>query len=128
LAIFKELGIDKDLFLKNLDMFFKGSKGSFSATTTIIVDDSPIKHVINKLENVILPDSWSYKGIGPRDLFLLDVLLPWFRCLHGAHDLGLKAFKENNLGRIGRQMLCDERNRKDYNILMEAVHASSSFS
>ena len=128
LSSFKVPGTDKDLFLKNLEMLFKGSKGRFSASNTIIVDDCPTKHVMNQPINVVLPDSWSYRGNGPCDTYLMDILLSWFQRLHDARDLGLNAFRENGLGRIGRQMLCDERNRKKYDMLMEAVHASSTLS
>jgi hypothetical protein len=128
LTTFKVPGTDKDLFLKNLDILFKGSRGSFSSANTIIVDDSPMKHIMNKPQNVILPNLWSYKGSGPQDSFLLDALLPWFQRLHVASDQGLKVFHETGPGRIGRRMLCDERNRKEYNKLMETVRTSSSLS
>ena len=85
-ASFKEPGSDKDLFLKNLDSWFNQSSWSFAAENTVIVDDSPVKHILNKSENVILPESWSYRGSGPWDKFLLDILLPWFQRLHGARD------------------------------------------
>ena len=128
MTYFKVPGTDKDLFLKNLDRLFKDRRGSFSSDNTVIVDDSPVKHIMNRPHNVILPDSWSYRGNGLRDSFLFDVLLPWFQRLHIARDQGLKAFKENGPRRIGRRMLCDERNRKEYEVLMEVVHASSSLS
>ena len=83
---------------------------------------------MNQPINVVLPDLWSYRGSGPRDTYLMDILLSWFQRLHDARDLGLKAFRENGPGRIGRRMLCDERNRKEYDMLMEAVCASSTLS
>ena len=128
LSSFKVPGTDRNLFLKNLEMLFKGSKGRFSASNTIIVDDYPTKHVMNQPINVVLPDSWSYRGSGPRDTYLMDILLSWFQRLHNARDLGLKAFRENGPGRIGHRMLCNERNRKEYDMLMEAVRTSSTLS
>ena len=77
-------GTDKDLFLKNLEMLFKGFKGRFSASNTIIVDDCPTKHVMNQPINVVLPDLWSYRGSGPRDTYLMDILFSWFQRLYDA--------------------------------------------
>ena len=81
---------------------------------------------MNQPINIVLPDSWSYRGSGPHDTYLMDILLSWFQRLHDARDLGLKAFRENGPGRIGRRMLCDERNCKEYDMLMEAVTCASS--
>lgn len=60
LSSFKELGTSKDLFLKNLDMLFNGSRGSFEAGNTVIVDDNPRKHIMNKPNIVILPNYLNY--------------------------------------------------------------------
>jgi len=79
ITTFKELGTSKELFLKNLNTLFKGSWGNFTSENTIIVDNSPSKHIMNNSENVILPDTWSNRGIGQKDTFLLDTLLPWFK-------------------------------------------------
>jgi len=111
ITTFKELGMSKELFLKNLSTLFKGSWGNFMPKNTVVVDDSPTKHIMNNYENVILLDTWSNKGNGPKDTFLLDTLLPWFKRLHAARDQGLKAFRENSVGKLGRKMLCNERNR-----------------
>lgn len=122
---FKVQGTNKELFLKNLDTLFNGSEGCFSSNNTIVVDDSPSKHILNKSENVILPESWSYKGNGHQDTFLLGILLPWIQRLHAARDQGLRAFRGNGPRRIGRKMLCDERSRREYDKLMEVVQVSS---
>ena len=112
LVSFKELGTDKELFLKNLESLFSSSRGNFSCNNTVIVDDSPRKHnIMNKPENVVLPDAWSNQGNGDKDTFLLNVLLPYFRRLHANRDMGLKSFRTSGPGRIGRRMLCEERNR-----------------
>lgn len=126
ISYYKEAGTSKELFLKDLSTLFKGSRGNFTPENTIVVDDSPNKHILNNPENVILPDSWVNTGNGPKDTFLLDTLLPWLRRLHAARDLGLKAFRGNSAGKLGRRMLCDERNRKEYTRLMEVVRVSSS--
>ena len=66
----------KELFLKNLETLFDGYRGIFNLVNTIIVDDSPLKHIMNKPENVMLPNPWSNHGNGDRDTFLLCTLLP----------------------------------------------------
>ena len=55
LKTFMVLGTQKELFLKNLDTLFCGYRGIFNSGNTIIVDDSPLKHIMNKPENVLLP-------------------------------------------------------------------------
>ena len=92
LLSFKEPRTNKELFLKNLESFFSSSRRNFSCSNTVIVDDSPRKHIMNKPENVVLPDAWSNRGNGDKDTFLLNVLLPYFRRLHANRDVGLKSF------------------------------------
>ena len=67
LVSFKEPGTDKELFLKNLESLFSSSRGNFTCNNTVIVDDSPCKHIMNKPENVVLPDAWSNQGNGDKD-------------------------------------------------------------
>ena len=112
--------------MKNLDTLFYGYRGIFNSENKIIVDDSPLKHIMNKPENVLLPKPWSNGGNGDRDTFLLRTLLPWFQRLHLARYKGLKSFQEHGPNRIGQKMLCDERNRTEYNKVMEVVRGSSS--
>jgi len=76
ITTFKEPYISKELFFKNLSTLFKDSWGSFMPENTIVVDDSPSKHIMINSENVILPDTWSNRDNGPKDIFLLDTLLP----------------------------------------------------
>jgi len=65
LTTFKEPGTNKDLFLKNLNTLFNACCAKFSPENTVAVDDNPIKHIMNKLENVVLSDTWTYRGNGP---------------------------------------------------------------
>ena len=109
------------VFLKNLDTLFCGYRGIFNSGNTIIVDNNPLKHIMNRPENVLLPNPWSNRGNGDRDTFLLCTLLPWFQQLHLAHYEGLKSFREHGPNRIGQKMLCDERNRIEYKKVMEVV-------
>ena len=120
LTTFMVPGTQKELFLKNLDTLFCGYRGIFNSRNTIIVDNSPLKHIMNKLENVLLPNLWSNRGNGDWDTFLLHTLLPWFQ-LHLARFKGLKSFREHGPNRIRQKMLCDERNRTEYNKIMEVV-------
>ena len=126
LTTFMVPGTQKELFLKNLDTLFSGYKGIFNSENTIIVDDSPLKHIMNESKNVLLLNSWSNHGNGDRDTFLLRTLLLLFQRLHLARNLGLKSFREHGPNRIGQKMLCDERNRTEYNKVMELVRRSSS--
>ena len=114
-------GTHKELFLKNLDTLFCGYRGIFNSGYTVIVDDTPLKHIMNKFENVLLPNPWSHRGGGERDTFLLRTLLPWIHRLHLAREEGLKSFLEYGPNRIGQKMLCDERNHTEYNKVMELV-------
>ena len=79
LVSFKELETIKELILKNLESLFSSSRGNFICNNTFIVDDSPRKHIMNKPENVVLPDACSNWGNGDKDIFLLNVFLPYFR-------------------------------------------------
>ena len=46
----------KELFLKNLDTLFSGYRRIFNSENTVIVDDTPLKHIMNRSENVVLPN------------------------------------------------------------------------
>ena len=107
-------------------MLFGGTEGNFACDNIIVVDDSPCKHIMNKPENIILADSWSNRGNGEKDTFLLAVLLPWFQQLHVSRDVGLKSFREIKKWRIGRKMLCKERGRREYEKLMDVISGSAS--
>ena len=112
------------LFLKNLDTLFCGYRGIFNSANTIIVDNSPLKHIMNRPENVLLSNPWSTCGNGDRDTFLLRTLLPRFQRFHRLHlarDKGLKSFREHGPNKIGQKMLCNEQNRTEYNKVMEVV-------
>ena len=71
-------------------------------------------------------NSWSNRGNGDWDTFLLHTLLPWFQRLHLARYEGLKSFLEHGPNRNEQKMLCSERNRTEYNKVMEVVWGSSS--
>ena len=101
LTTFMVPGMQKGLFLKNLDTLFRGYRRIFNLGNTIVVDDSPLKHIMNRPENVLLLNPWSNCGNGNRDTFLLRTLLPCFQRLHLARNEGLKSFREHGPNRIG---------------------------
>ena len=115
----------KELFLKNLDTLFGGYRRIFNSRNTIIVDDSPLKHIMNKPENVLLLNPWSNRGNDDWDAFLLRTLLPWFQRLYLACYQGLKSFREHGPNKTGQKMLCNEWSRTKYNKVMEVVWRSS---
>ena len=79
----KVKGTDKDLFLKTIQNHLFSSFGDrYSVDNTIVVDDSPIKHILNPSENIILPETWMFAGAGQVDIYLMDTLLPWVLQLH----------------------------------------------
>ena len=84
----KEVGIQKDIFLKTLsNHLFNSSNSSYTPPNTLIIDDNPIKHMLNLLENILLLSTWSYKGDGAgRDLVLMKELLPYFLNLHRSRE------------------------------------------
>jgi hypothetical protein len=80
----------KELFLKTIQKYlFSSFKGRYSAENTIVVDDSLVKHVLNPSENIILPESWTFVGIGQSDTYLMDTLLPWVLQLHVNQEQGI---------------------------------------
>ena len=71
------------MFLKVLwkELFF-GFNNRYIEDNTIIIDDNPPKHMLNPSENVILPEAWTFVGVGQADTFLMDMLLRWILQLH----------------------------------------------
>jgi hypothetical protein len=57
-------GTNKDIFLKTLKkyLFYKYG-GRYNKENTIVIDDTPVKHILNDPENVVLLESWFYKGL-----------------------------------------------------------------
>ena len=105
-------GIHKDIFLKTLSKgLFTKFNGKFRKKNTIIIDDSPVKHILNESENVLFPVSWSFDGASQNDTFLMDMLLPWLRKLHQTQDIKVA---KRVLDKIGQPMLCDDPSSKEY--------------
>jgi hypothetical protein len=119
-SFLKVKGTEKPVFLKVLqkELFF-GFNGRYAKDNTIIVDDSPPKHMLNPFENVILPEAWTFTGIGQADTFLMDTLLPWILQLHMNREQGIRAFQ--NVNQIGCPMMCDDPFDLEYGDLMQAI-------
>jgi hypothetical protein len=110
----------KELFLKTIQKYlFSSFKGRYSAENTIVVDDSLVKHVLNPSENIILPESWTFVGIGQSDTYLMDTLLPWVLQLHVNQEQGIWTFQ--NLNRIGWPMMCEDPFDLDFLEILKAI-------
>ena len=61
----KEVGTQKDIFLKTLsNHLFNSSNGCLTLANTLVINNSPIKHMLNLSENVLSLPTWSYGGDG----------------------------------------------------------------
>ena len=61
----KEVGTQKDIFLKTLsNHLFNSFDGRYTLANTLVIDNSPSKHMLNLSENVLLLPTWSYGGDG----------------------------------------------------------------
>ena len=105
----KEVGTQKDVFLKTLsNQLFDRYDGFYTPENTIIIDDSPIKHLLNLKENVLLLPSWSPKhGAAGDDVLLKERLLPYLLGLH-RYPEGLAEYRSCHLD-LGRPMFYDDR-------------------
>ena len=84
----KVKGTHKDISLKTLSKgLFSRFNGKFTKENTIIIDNSPVKHILNAPENVLLPVSWLHDGAGSSNTFLMDTLLPCLQSVHRSQDL-----------------------------------------
>ena len=123
----KVKGTHKDIFLKTLSKgMFTKFNGKFRKKNTIIIDDSPMKHILNNSENVLFPVSWSFDGAGQNDTFLMDKLLPWLRQLHQFEDVRVAA---RVLEKIGQPMLCDDPSNREYYVeIKQAIDSAHMLS
>ena len=84
----KEVGTQKDIFLKTLlNHLFNCSNGCYPLANTLVIDDSPIKHMLHLLENVFLLSTWSYEGDGVvTDSILMEEFLPYLLNFHWSQE------------------------------------------
>ena len=123
----KVKGTHKDIFLKMLSKrLFGRFGGKFTKENTLVIDDSPVKHILNDSENVLLPVSWLHDGAGQLDTFLIDTLLPCLQELHRSHDLRLGARVRQG---ISRPMLSEDPSRREeYVEIKAAIENAEMFS
>ena len=116
----KVKGTHKDIFLKTLNKgLFTKFNGKFRKNNTIIIDDSPLKHILNDSKNVLFPVLWSHDGASENNTFLIDSLLPWLQQLHGTEDVTIAA---RVLDKINQPMLSDDHSSKEYYVeIKEAI-------
>jgi hypothetical protein len=81
---------------------------------------------LNPSENVILPVSWTFAGVGESDSFLMDTLLPWVLQLHMNQDQGIRMFR--NLNKIGRPMMYEDPFDLDYSEIIKAIEDDQKLS
>ena len=123
----KVKGAHKDIFLKALSKrLFGRFGGKFTKKNTLVINDSPVKHILNDSENVLLPVSWLHDGAGQSDTFLIDTLLSYLQELHRSHDIRLGARVRQG---ISRPMLSEDPSRREeYVEIKAAIENAEMFS
>ena len=113
-------GTSKDIFLKPLSKrLFAHFSGRYRSENTIIIDDSPVKHVVNSKANVVIPQPWTHSRGGHEDSYLSCELLPWLQNLHRSQELGIEMFRSRS--DHGRPMLCEDPADSTFQDLVRAV-------
>ena len=104
----KEPGTQKDIFLKTLSAhLFSNYDGIYTEANTLVINNSPIKHMLNLPDNVLLLPSWSHKVNGAvEDSGLLGEILPYLLGLHKFRG-SLKKYRSSHL--FGRPMFYDDQ-------------------
>ena len=104
----KEVDTQKDIFLKTLsNHFFNSYDGHYTPANTLVIDDSPIKHMLNLSENIFFLFTWSYKGDGAsRDSVLMEELLLYLLNLHQSQE-GLPKYRSSHS--LGWTMFYNDR-------------------
>ena len=117
----------KDIFLKMLSKgLFDRFNGKFTKENTIVIKNSPMKHIPNDSKNVLLPVSWLHKGAGPSDTILIYTLLSCLQELHKSQDIRLA---RRVCHKIGQPMLFkDPSSREEYVKIKEALDNAHKFS
>ena len=117
----KEVGTQKDIFPKTLsNHLFNGYDGCYTLANTLVIDDSPIKHILNVSEKSLLLCTWSYKGDGAgRNSVLMEELLPYLLNLHRFEE-GLAEYWSSHP--IGWTMFYNDRKTsRQYSRIIKAI-------
>ena len=117
----KEVGTQKDIFLKTLsNHLFHSSDGRYTLANTLVIDDSPIEHMLNLSENVLLLPTWSYGGDGAvTDLVLMEELLPYLLNLHRSRE-GLAEYRSSH-PLIWTMFYNDQETCNQYSRIVKAI-------
>ena len=124
----KEVSTQKDIFLKSLsNHLFNSYDDHYTPANTLVIDNSPIKYVLNLLENVLLLSTWSYGGDGAvTDSVLMEELLPYLLNLHRSQE-GLVEYQSSHP--FGRTMFYNDRGMSNqYSRIVKAVEDWKSLS
>lgn len=122
IGFLKVKGTQKDVFLKTLQtQLFPIFGGEFTGLNTLVIDDSPLKHILNNPGNVLLPEPWSNNFRGQSDSFLMETLLPYLRRIHTCQNI-LRGRSEQPS--IGQRMLCEHPQSVEYHEVLQAIDKS----
>ena len=84
-----------------------------------------MKHILNDLENILLPVSWSHNGVGQSNTFLIDTLLLCLQELYKSQDIRLVARVCQG---ISQPMLSeDPSSKEEYVEIKEAIDNAQKF-
>ena len=117
----KEVGTQKDIFLKTLsNHLFNSYDSRYTPTNTLVIDDSPIKHMVNLSKNVLLLPTWSFKGDGVvTDSILMEELLPYLLNLQRSRE-GLGEYQSSQS--LGRTMFYNDwETSRQYSRIVKAI-------
>ena len=117
----KEVGTQKDIFLKTLsNHLFNSSDGHYTPANTLVIDDSPIKHMLNLSENILLLPTRSYGGDGAvTNSVLMEELLLYLLNLHRSQE-GLSKYRSSYP--LDRTMFYNDRETcNQYSRIMKAI-------
>ena len=102
---------DKPIFLKDLSAYARIA-GLSCVEDVLLIDDSPVKNLINDPDNVVFPRSWCGDT---RDTFLDAHLRPWLERLFKSNEVVPMFVKNNPL--FSGQSPMDALSREGFNIL-----------
>ena len=113
-------GTSKDILLKPLSKrLFPHYSGRYTPQNTIVIDDSPVKHILNSKVNVVIPEPWTHIGEGHQDSYLMCKLFPWLHKLHKSQELGIEVYR--SLSDHGRPMIFEDPLDPTFQNTMQAI-------
>ena len=101
----------KSVFMKELATF-ANIAGLFSLDDILLIDDSPLKNLMNDSYSAVFPPS--FRG-DENDSYLLDTLLPWLDGLFKSNEAVAQYVQNHAL--FGSQSLVDPMSGEGYAVL-----------